>query len=52
MLARGCVGRAVEALGKDAGYEMFLEVFSPAVRADGSILDENLFHYLVATTPA
>lgn len=48
MLARGCVGPSVAKLGKEAVYEVFLEVFTPAVRADGSVRDENVFHYLVA----
>jgi ubiquinone/menaquinone biosynthesis C-methylase UbiE len=48
MIARGCVGPSVAELGKDAVYEVFLEVFTPAVRSDGSIRDENVFHYLIA----
>jgi 2-polyprenyl-3-methyl-5-hydroxy-6-metoxy-1,4-benzoquinol methylase len=52
MIARGCVGPAVTELGKDAVHALFLEVFTPAARADGSIRDENVFHYLVATKSA
>jgi SAM-dependent methyltransferase len=51
MLARGCVGRALHLAGKDAVYQVFLDVFGPAARADGSIRDENVFRYLVAGKP-
>jgi hypothetical protein len=51
MVARGCVGRAIDLAGKDAVYEVFLDVFAPAVRHDGSIRDQNVFRYLVAGKP-
>ncbi|HEV2784431.1 MAG TPA: methyltransferase domain-containing protein [Actinophytocola sp.] len=51
MVARGCVGDALDIAGKDAVYEVFLDVFAPAVRADGSIHDENVFRYIVAGKP-
>lgn len=51
MLARCCVADAVDAAGKYAVYDIFADVFTPAVRADGSIRDENAFRYLVAAKP-
>jgi SAM-dependent methyltransferase len=51
MIARGCVASLVDTAGKDAVYDVFTEVFAPAVRADGSIRDENAFRYVVAAKP-
>jgi SAM-dependent methyltransferase len=51
MVARGCVGQAIDLVGKDPVYELFLDVFAPAARADGSIRDENVFRYVVARKP-
>jgi SAM-dependent methyltransferase len=51
MLARGCVASAIDTHGKQAVHATFTEVFSPAVRADNTIRDENAFRYLVAGKP-
>jgi SAM-dependent methyltransferase len=51
MIARGCVAALVDTAGKDVVYEAFTDVFAPAVRADGSIRDENAFRYLIAAKP-
>jgi SAM-dependent methyltransferase len=51
MIARRCVADAVDTVGEDAVRDVFTEVFTPAVRADGSIRDENAFRYLVAAKP-
>jgi ubiquinone/menaquinone biosynthesis C-methylase UbiE len=51
MLARGRVAAVVELTGRDPVYEAFLDVFAPAVRADGSIRDENTFRYVIAARP-
>jgi SAM-dependent methyltransferase len=51
MLARGQVTAAVHEHGKPEVYQRFLDTFAPAVRADGSIRDDNAFRYLVAGKP-
>jgi SAM-dependent methyltransferase len=51
MVARGLVGHAIHLAGRDAVYQVFLDVFGPAVRTDGSIRDENVFRYMVGRKP-
>ena len=51
MVARGRIAAVIDFAGKDAVHEIFLDVFGPAVRADGSIRDHNVFRYLVAGKP-
>jgi SAM-dependent methyltransferase len=50
MIARRCVSDTL-AMGKNAVYTTFTEVFSPAIRPDGTIRDNNTFRYLVAQKP-
>lgn len=51
MLARGAVASAVPVVGKSLIYDHFTDVFAPAVRADGTIRDDNAFRYVVAAKP-
>ena len=51
MLARGAVASAIPTVGKSEIYQHFTDVFTPAVRSDGSIRDDNAFRYLVAAKP-
>jgi SAM-dependent methyltransferase len=51
MVARGLVRAAIDAVGKAAVHDAFLEVYLPAVRADGSIPDRTVFRYVAAAKP-
>jgi SAM-dependent methyltransferase len=51
MVARGLVRAAIDAVGRAAVHDAFLEVYLPAVRADGSIPDRTVFRYLAAAKP-
>jgi len=51
MLARGAVASALHTVGKVEVYQHFADTFMPAVRADGTIRDDNAFRYLIAAKP-
>jgi ubiquinone/menaquinone biosynthesis C-methylase UbiE len=51
MLARGRLAATIEAAGHALARDTFVDVFGPAVRADGSIRDHNVFRWTVARKP-